>query len=136
MSSDNDLKKAVLDELGWEPSVNEAHIGVTAHSGVITLTGHVSSYMHKVAARLQKGEPVRSIRDVRGTAVVLRKGEWEAIEPSTYVTDGKAVILPSHEAALADKTAFAEMSRAFQFETLPDSVIFPPCAATLIVSGS
>jgi len=50
MSSDNDLKKAVLDELGWEPSVNEAHIGVTAHSGVITLTGHVSSYMHKVAA--------------------------------------------------------------------------------------
>ena len=73
----------------------------------------------EVAARLQKGEPVRSIRDVRGTAVVLRKGEWEAIEPSTYVTDGKAVILPSHEAALADKTAFAEMSRAFQFETNP-----------------
>jgi len=50
MSSDSDLKKAVLDELGWEPSVNEAHIGVTAHAGVITLTGHVSSYMHKVAA--------------------------------------------------------------------------------------
>jgi osmotically-inducible protein OsmY len=50
MSSDSDLKKAVLDELGWEPSVNEAHIGVTAHAGVITLTGHVGNYMHKVAA--------------------------------------------------------------------------------------
>jgi osmotically-inducible protein OsmY len=50
MSSDSDLKKAVLDELGWEPSVDEAHIGVTAHAGVITLTGHVGNYMHKVAA--------------------------------------------------------------------------------------
>jgi len=50
MSSDSDLKKAVLDELGWEPSVNEAHIGVTAHAGVVTLTGHVGNYMHKVAA--------------------------------------------------------------------------------------
>ena len=73
----------------------------------------------EVADRLRKGEPVRSIRDVRGTAVVLRKGEWEGIEESTYVTDGKAVILPSHEAVAADKTAFAEMSRAFQFETNP-----------------
>jgi hypothetical protein len=35
MSSDSDLKKAVLDELGWEPSVNETHIGVTAHAGVV-----------------------------------------------------------------------------------------------------
>jgi osmotically-inducible protein OsmY len=50
MSSDSDLKKAVLDELGWEPRVNEAHIGVTAHAGVVTLSGHVASYMHKVAA--------------------------------------------------------------------------------------
>ena len=25
MSSDSDLKKAVLDELNWEPSVNAAH---------------------------------------------------------------------------------------------------------------
>ena len=50
MSSDSDLKKAVLAELGWEPSVNSAHIGVTAHEGVVTLTGHVASYMHKLAA--------------------------------------------------------------------------------------
>jgi uncharacterized radical SAM protein YgiQ len=35
------------------------------------------------------------------------------------VTDGKAVVLPSHEAVAADKVAFAEMSRAFQFETNP-----------------
>jgi uncharacterized radical SAM protein YgiQ len=73
----------------------------------------------EVADRLRRGEPVRSIRDVRGTAVALRKGEWEDIEPSRYVTDGKTVILPSYEEVAADKRAFAEMSRAFQFETNP-----------------
>ena len=55
MSSDSDLKKAVLDELSWEPSVNAAHIGVTAHAGVITLTGHVGNYMHKTAAERAAG---------------------------------------------------------------------------------
>jgi hypothetical protein len=31
MSTDSDLKKAVLNELSWEPSVDAAHIGVTAN---------------------------------------------------------------------------------------------------------
>ncbi len=73
----------------------------------------------EVAERLAKGEPVRSIRDVRGTAHVRRKGEWEDVEPSAYVTDGKTVVLPSYEAVVADKATFAEMSRAFQYETNP-----------------
>ena len=73
----------------------------------------------EVAERLRKGESIRSIRDVRGTAFALRKGEWEEIEPSAYVTDGKTVVLPSFEEVSTDKAAFAEMSRAFQFETNP-----------------
>ena len=73
----------------------------------------------EVADRLRRGEPVRAIRDVRGTAFVMRKGEWEATPESVYVADGKTVILPSFEAVSTDKAAFAEMSRAFQFETNP-----------------
>jgi uncharacterized radical SAM protein YgiQ len=73
----------------------------------------------EVAERLKKGERIEQIRDVRGTAYVLNKGEWEGIEPSRYVHDGKTVILPSYEQVSADKTAFAEMSRAFQYETNP-----------------
>ena len=68
MSSDSDLKKAVLDELGWEPSVNEAHIGVTAHVGVVTLTGHVGNYMHKVAAE-------KAASRVKGVKAVAEKIE-------------------------------------------------------------
>ena len=48
MSKDSELKKAVLDELSWEPSVDAAHIGVTANAGVVTLTGHVDNYTHKL----------------------------------------------------------------------------------------
>jgi osmotically-inducible protein OsmY len=50
MSNDTQLKQAVLDELQWEPSVNAAHIGVTAHAGVVTLMGHVETYSEKYAA--------------------------------------------------------------------------------------
>ena len=39
-----------MAELGWEPSLNAAHIGVAANAGVVTLTGHVQSLPQKVAA--------------------------------------------------------------------------------------
>jgi osmotically-inducible protein OsmY len=48
--SDLDLKRNVETELDWEPSVNAAEIGVAAKADVVTLTGNVSSYWHKVAA--------------------------------------------------------------------------------------
>jgi osmotically-inducible protein OsmY len=48
--TDQSLKQSVLDELAWDPSVTEAHIGVTARGGVVTLTGHVGSYAEKCAA--------------------------------------------------------------------------------------
>src|SRR6187431_681891 len=69
----------------------------------------------EVAERLAKGETIRSIRDVRGTSYILRKGEWEDIEPSRFVSDGKPVVLPSYEQVLQDKEAFADMSRKFQY---------------------
>lgn len=50
MKSDMELKRDVEDELKWEPSVNEAHIGVTAKDGIVTLTGHVPVYAGKLAA--------------------------------------------------------------------------------------
>jgi uncharacterized radical SAM protein YgiQ len=74
----------------------------------------------EIARRLADGETVRTLRDIRGTAFAMHhRGEWEPLleERSRYVTDGKTVVLPSYEEAAADKTAFAAMSRAFQYET-------------------
>lgn len=42
--TDQRLKQSVLDELAWIPNFNEAHVGVTARDGIVTLTGHVGSY--------------------------------------------------------------------------------------------
>ncbi|GAA0295088.1 BON domain-containing protein [Sphingomonas oligophenolica] len=50
MKTDSELQRDVLDELEFEPQVDHAHIGVTAKSGVITLTGFVPNYMQKIAA--------------------------------------------------------------------------------------
>ena len=53
--TDQSLKQTVVDELVWDPRVNEAHIGVTARSGVVTLTGHVGSFAEKHAAEQAAG---------------------------------------------------------------------------------
>jgi osmotically-inducible protein OsmY len=50
MSSDRDLQRAVLDELGWEPGVKASGIGVSVTDGVVSLTGFVDSYFEKWAA--------------------------------------------------------------------------------------
>ena len=47
MKSDTQLQHDVMAELKWEPSVDATHIGVTAAEGVVTLTGHVSSFGEK-----------------------------------------------------------------------------------------
>lgn len=62
--SDSRLQQDVLDELDFEPSINAAHIGVTADKGVITLSGHVGSYAEKVAAE----EAARRVRGVHAIA--------------------------------------------------------------------
>lgn len=50
MRTDLELKKDVESELIWEPAVEAAHIGVAVKRGVVTLTGHVSSYPEKYGA--------------------------------------------------------------------------------------
>jgi uncharacterized radical SAM protein YgiQ len=73
----------------------------------------------EVARRLQAGEPVTALRDVRGTAHLRNPGEWEDLPRSRFVRDGKPLWLPSFAEVQADKRAFMEMSRAFQHETNP-----------------
>jgi osmotically-inducible protein OsmY len=64
MTSDKRLQELVLEELGYEPRVDAAHIGVTARDGVVTLSGHVSSYAEKLAAE----EAARSVHGVKAIA--------------------------------------------------------------------
>ena len=79
----------------------------------------------EVTQRLQAGEPIGRIRDVRGTCFALSQAEADALcaQPSQHVGDGRVVELPRYEevcgkdpAALA---SYAKMARKFHFETNP-----------------
>jgi osmotically-inducible protein OsmY len=58
------LRRDVIEELEWEPSVNAEHIGVTARNGVVTLSGHVESFAEKLAAE----KAVLRVKGVRALA--------------------------------------------------------------------
>jgi osmotically-inducible protein OsmY len=62
--TDSELQRDVLNELKWEPSVDAAHIGVSVKGGVVTLTGHVTSYAEKWAAE----EAAKRVYGVRAVA--------------------------------------------------------------------
>ena len=51
MRIDTDLRRDVLDELEWEPSIDAAEIGVASHNGIVTLTGDVKSYAESHTGR-------------------------------------------------------------------------------------
>jgi uncharacterized radical SAM protein YgiQ len=73
-----------------------------------------------IARRLDAGERVEQLGDVRGTAHVRKnRRAWAdaAASASRFVTDGKPVLLPSYEEVCRDKQAFARMSRMLQYET-------------------
>ena len=67
MNNDVGLKNAVEAELAWVPSVDAAHVGVTAENGIVTLSGHVPTYAQKLAVE----NAVKRIKGVRGLAEEL-----------------------------------------------------------------
>jgi osmotically-inducible protein OsmY len=95
MKTDLELKNDVEEELEFEPSVNAAHIGVSAKDGVLTLSGHVPSFAEKYSAeRTAKrvygvkavadeldvklpGGAVRSDEDVAAVCVRVLKDDYQ-----------------------------------------------------------
>jgi uncharacterized radical SAM protein YgiQ len=77
----------------------------------------------EVADRLKNGARMEDLRDIRGTAHIRNKGEWENLPLTRYVRDGQVLRLPSYEEVTQPteegRVAFSEMSRAFQHETNP-----------------
>lgn len=62
--SDNVIRRHVIDELEFDPRVNAEHIGVAVSGHIVTLTGHVASYLEKLAAE----QAVRRVKGVYGIA--------------------------------------------------------------------
>jgi osmotically-inducible protein OsmY len=67
MKTDRQLKQNVMDELAWEPSVNDTEIGVEVNDGIVTLVGHLGSYAEKYSAE----RATQRVAGVRGVAVEI-----------------------------------------------------------------
>jgi osmotically-inducible protein OsmY len=78
MNSDSQLQSSVLEELKWRPSVNAAHIGVTAKNGVVTLTGQVAHYTEKSEAE----ETAKAVYGVKGIANDIKIEFAGSFQPS------------------------------------------------------
>ena len=64
MKTDSQLQHDVLEELKWEPQVDQSQIGVAAKDGVVTLSGIVPTYAQKIAAE----NAARRVSGVRAIA--------------------------------------------------------------------
>lgn len=68
MKTATELQRDILAELDWEPSVDAGGIGVSVGESVVTLTGHVPTYMEKLAA-------ARAVKRLHGVRAVMNELE-------------------------------------------------------------
>lgn len=70
MRTDSQIQKDIVDELKWEPSLQDEDIGVAVHDGVVTLAGFVDSYANKwkaerVASRVKGVKAIANDLEVK-----------------------------------------------------------------------
>ncbi|SDI29667.1 BON domain-containing protein [Winogradskyella thalassocola] len=65
MRTDAQIKQDILDELAFQPNINETQIGVVVKDGIVTLTGLFFSYALKIAVVqiIEKIEGVKAIAE-------------------------------------------------------------------------
>ncbi len=61
---DKHLRQTILNELEFDPRIESTTVGVAVEDGVVTLSGHVSSYVEKIAVE----SAARRVRGVRALA--------------------------------------------------------------------
>ncbi|MBY0401558.1 YgiQ family radical SAM protein [Myxococcota bacterium] len=69
----------------------------------------------EIARRLDAGQTVAELRDLRGVAYLLGKSETLPVAPA----EGATIELPDYEQVVGDARAFAEMTRKLHHETNP-----------------
>src|SRR5215472_7524384 len=107
MSQDLCLREEVERELGWEPIVQSAEIGVGVKDGVVTLMGTVESYSAKraaehAAARVPGVKAISSQLEVKPAGLAERSDAdvaWAAANVlawNTLVPAGRVQVQVSH----------------------------------------
>ena len=78
--TDEDILRAVLEELKWDSRVRPNEIGVVVQDGIVTLTGWVDSYLKKTAAE-EDAHRVSGVKAVANEIEVHLPGSAERTDP-------------------------------------------------------
>ena len=107
MRTDTELQHAVMEELAWEPSIDAAEIGVSAESGIVTLSGTVKSLPQKWSAE-KAAQRVSGVKAVTDEIVVKLPGDTEltdteiaraavnALDWNASLPRGRVAVIVSH----------------------------------------
>lgn len=84
MKTDAQIQKDVMDELKWEPFLNETEVGVAVKNGVVTLSGIVDNFSKKLSA-VKAAKRVTGVKAVAediqvGISPIFRKTDAEIAE--------------------------------------------------------
>ncbi|MCC6659530.1 MAG: BON domain-containing protein [Phycisphaerales bacterium] len=74
--TDSQIKTDVLNEIKWDPHVDETEVGVQVKNGIVTLTGTISAYAKKVAAT-RAAHRVHGVLDVVDDMKISIPSAWE-----------------------------------------------------------
>ncbi len=84
MRTDAQIKQDVLDELVFQPHIDETQIGVIVKNGIVTLTGKVFTYANKIAAE----EAAKKVKGVKAVAEDIEVGyETKAHKTDTEIAN-------------------------------------------------
>jgi osmotically-inducible protein OsmY len=73
MKTDTEVKQLVQEELAWDLEVPDTRVGVAVREGVVTLTGHLDTYLQKEAAQ-RAAHRVTGVKAVAVELDVIPKG--------------------------------------------------------------
>lgn len=79
MKTDSELKRDVMEELAWDPAVKADAVGVAVKNGVVTLSGHLETFIEKHAVS-------RAVRRVDGVQAIALELDVK-LEPSHQRSD-------------------------------------------------
>jgi len=104
--NDCQLKEDVSRELAWDAQIDAAAIGVSAHLGVVTLTGVVSSWAEKHTAEVAS-QRVAGVRDIANEIEI--KPSWSTVKTDTDIALAVRSALQWHR-TLPDATIHTAVS--------------------------
>jgi len=131
MKDDDELRRDVLAELEYDPSIDARKIGVAAEDGIVTLTGEVTSFAEKWNAE-RAAERVEGVRGIVNKIEVKIVGDYsdtdiareaaDALRWNLMVPPGK--VIPKVENGYITLTG--EMNYDFQRRAAEKAVRYIP----------